>query len=217
METILMKLIKFLILVILGFLAACGPATSSEIVEPEPQASSPATTQLIALPTEKVTTEAKNSPVATPTGEQEEIAQSSPLATPSPAHPLGEEAENETGKANIPDDAAIVFHRSGGIAGVDEQWTVYRDGRVVANDGRAWQITAEQVEQLLADIEALGFFQLDNDFTPFDTCCDRFTYSLTVHNDDMVKTVTTIDDAANTPDALWNVLERVNSLLVSLQ
>ena len=89
--------------------------------------------------------------------------------------------------------------------------------RITRSDGREWQITPTEVEQLLADIKAAGFFELGDSYMPLNTCCDRITYVLTVKSDDQVKTVTTIDAAPNVPEGLSKVQERLGNLLFALK
>jgi hypothetical protein len=141
--------------------------------------------------------------------------------TPSPGTPLSPRTEAVSpipGKlAEADGEAAIVYRRSGGFAGVSEQWTIYPDGRITASDGRAWQVKPEQVEQLVDDIQTLGFFKMKGRYVPLNTCCDRFTYEITVRRGDRVHTVVTIDAAPDAPVALWQALEKVSSLLVDLQ
>jgi hypothetical protein len=210
-----MKFLYFLILVPLSFLVACGPVTPSETIEAESQTSLSPTSQAATSPTEKTVMDRNSSPVATPTREQTDTAQTSPIATPSPARSANEETRRETDKANVPaDNVAVIFHRSGGFAGMDEQWTIYRDGRITTNNGREAQITPEQVEQLLMDIETLGFFEMSDRYMPLNTCCDRFTYVITVRSDGKVNTVTTIDAASNVPQTLWQIIDAIGQLII---
>jgi hypothetical protein len=132
--------------------------------------------------------------------------------SPATSQPAAEQPAPDR-PAKITGEAMIIYRRSGGFAGVDEQWTIYPDGRITANDGGEWQVTVAQVEQLLRDIEALGFFDLDSRYMPFDTCCDRFTYEITVRSGDRVHTVTTIDAAPNTPPELQQVIAEISRLL----
>jgi hypothetical protein len=113
-------------------------------------------------------------------------------------------------------EAAIVYRRSGGFAGVSEQWIIYADGRITAGNGRQWQVKPERVEQILDDIQALGFFEMKGRYMPLNTCCDRFTYEITVRRGGVVHTVVTMDAAPDAPVALWQILEKVSSLLVDL-
>jgi hypothetical protein len=212
-----MKFINPLMLVVLSFLVACGPATLPKTIEAESRTSLSPTVQPTVPPAEKPVMDMQSSPIATPTKDQVEVAQNSPITTPSPASSANEEPGRETDKANVPNDVVIIFHRGGGFAGVNEQWTIYRDGRITANDGREWQITADQVEQLLIDIEALGFFELNDTYMPLDTCCDRFTYEVTVHKDNKANTVTTIDAAPNVPPELQQIITEINRVLTEGQ
>lgn len=100
---------------------------------------------------------------------------------------------------------------------MSEQWTIYPDGHITASDGRAWQVKPEQVEQLVDDIQTLGFFEMKGRYVPLNTCCDRFTYEITVRRGGRVHTVVTIDAAPDAPVALWQALEKVSSLVVDLQ
>lgn len=169
-------------------LTACGPAVSSETA-PTP-------------------------PTAAPTTNPAQATPDSPPAGTTPLPPaLTGSKDADKGEA-VMGDAVIVYQRSGGFAGVQEQWAIYPDGQIVASDGRQWQVPSEQVEQLLAEIETLGFFEMDGSYMPLDTCCDRFTYVIMVrHHDDTVKTVTTIDASPDTPPELWRVIDEMSSLV----
>ena len=155
---------------------------------------------------------------ATPTTDTSQTTFDSPLppeATPMPprAEPSTPVESEGTGKRVAIGDAVITYQRSGGFAGVHEQWTIYPDGRITASDGREWQVAPERVEQLLADIEALGFFEMSGRYMPLNTCCDRFTYEITVRSGDKVHTATTIDAAPNTPAELWRVIDEISRLV----
>jgi hypothetical protein len=115
------------------------------------------------------------------------------------------------------DGAAIVFHRTGGVAGVDEEWKIYPDGRVVASEGEQRAIEADQVATLLQAIEALGFFEMKDSYGQLSQCNDCFTYKLTVSSGGKVKSVTTIDNASDAPPELGQVLEQINTLLTGLK
>jgi hypothetical protein len=175
-------------------LTACGPAATSETVATFPPAATPTPAQ--------TTFDSPLPPEVTPL-----------LPTAEPPMPVEPE---DTGKGRAAmGDAVIIYRRSGGFAGVHEQWTVCPDGQIVTADGREWQVTPEQVEQLLAEIEALGFFEMNNRYMPLDTCCDRFTYEITVRRGDTVKTITTIDAAPDTPPELWRVIDEISRLVLS--
>ena len=109
--------------------------------------------------------------------------------------------------------AVIVYQRSGGIAGTTEQWSIYPDGQITFDNGREWQVAADEVQQLLSDIVALGFFEMSDRYVPLNTCCDRFRHEITVRYGSEVKRVSTIDAASNAPAELWHVIERISRLV----
>jgi hypothetical protein len=113
--------------------------------------------------------------------------------------------------------AVIVFHRSGGIAGVDEKWEIHPDGRVFSAKGEQGAIEADQVTTLLEAIEALGFFEMKDSYGLPSQCKDCFTYTVTVSSGDKVKSITTIDNASDAPPELGQVLEKINTLLTGLK
>lgn len=133
----------------------------------------------------------------------------SPLATA--GAPGTADATREKGEAG---SAVIIYERYGGLAGIFERWAIYLDGRVMTSDGHEWQLEPKQVEQLLSDIEALGFFELDDAYIPDNTCCDRLTHKLTVRRGDRVHTVTTMDAAPNAPQALWQSIDIMGRLII---
>lgn len=123
-------------------------------------------------------------------------------------------------EAEMPKGVVVEHERSGGFAGLEETWTVYGDGRVTYKQGegeaaeaREWTVEPEQVQALLSRAEELGFFKMEADYTPLDTCCDRFTYKVTVNGASASNTVTTIDAAKEAPEALWQLIDEVNRLV----
>ena len=140
----------------------------------------------------------------------------SPL--PSPTAPMFEspissdEAETPTDQPQS-DEPVIEFKRSGGFAGRADTFLIYADGRIESNGQAGGQIGAEQVEAVLSQADAAGFFELDESYLAKDTCCDRFTYQLTLRHEDKKNSVVTIDDADNPPVALQSTLEAVDALV----
>ncbi len=118
--------------------------------------------------------------------------------------------------ASAVEQPILIYQRSGGFAGLSEQWRVYADGRVLAGAGREWQVTPDQVEQLLNELEALGFFDLNDKYISANTCCDRATFELTVRRGETIKKVAALESTPNTPAALWQILKKVDAWLTSL-
>jgi len=146
-------------------------------------------------------------PASSPRGEGEPDAET-PVVAP---------AEGDSQPSGKLGPAVIIYERSGGLAGVSERWSIYPDGRIMAGDGREWQVKPEQVKQLISDIEASGFFDLSGQYMPRNPCCDRFTYSLVVRSDDKVNSVTTMDATPDVPANLGEVLGAVRSFINAAQ
>ena len=147
--------------------------------------------------------------VATPTPRApEEVA--SPVTSETPT--VAEELRKELAAR-----AVVVYQRSGGFAGISEQWAILPDGRVINQDGRQWRIPKEQVAELVSAIEEMGFFKMRDSYGALDVCCDRFVHRITVRSGGRVKTVTTVDAASGAPTALWHILERIQRLVFGLQ
>jgi hypothetical protein len=204
-------------------LTGCGPvATSKMVPAPPPATPTPAQTALDSslLPEVTPLPPTAEPPTVTPTPARTtfdsplppEVTPLPPTAEP----PTLEPEDTDKGRA-VMGDAVIIYQRSGGFAGVHERWTVYPDGRIVTADGREWQVTPEQVEQLLTEIEAMSFFEMEGRYMPLNTCCDRFTYEVTVRSGDKVNTVTTIDAAPDAPPELWGIIEEITRLVSELQ
>ncbi len=220
-----MNRVKFLILLSVILLAACGPISSSESgdnnSEPSarPTSTQPAqpTSTAEPLPTEETVVETtQNSPLVTPTNDNTSNSQVSPLATPTPEQPGHEDSKGkESDPINIAVDVAIIFRRSGGFAGVDEQWVIYTDGRIERPVGEQGKVDEQQVQTLLESIEDAGFFDLNDSYIPVNTCCDRFTYVITVQHNNQTKTVTTIDAAPDSPPELWQTIDAIVNLITN--
>ena len=110
----------------------------------------------------------------------------------------------------------IIYQKTGGFAGVSEQWTFLADGRIVDAEGVERQAAVEAIETLLTTIEAGGFFEMKASYIPRNTCCDRFTYRLTVRSGGKEHTVATLDAAPDTPPALWEILDGVQEMTQAL-
>lgn len=125
-----------------------------------------------------------------------------PLETPTPA-PTATYAPN----------TAVIFKRSGGIAGLDEEWTIFTDGRLETNSTIQPEFSAEQVSQLLSSLASTGFFELDDTYLPDDTCCDRFLYEVTAVQSSTFHTVTTLENTPDMPEALQQTLRLLQTAL----
>ena len=112
--------------------------------------------------------------------------------------------------------AVIIYERDGGIAGTHDVWRIYPDGRVEAaskaKGNTQAQLPPSTVSQVVKRIVDGGFFELQDAYLPANRGADRFTYKLTVIQDRVLKTVTTMD-AVEQPAVLASALDMVNGLL----
>ena len=131
---------------------------------------------------------------------------------PTPTSQLPEVAQDES-QVDMPPGAVIAYRQSGGFAGLDEEYTIYADGRVTAKDGSQWQTSPEGVSDLLNTIKSLGFFKIVAKPISMVPCCDRFSYELTVVTSELANSAATYDGASSTPPALSSSIQAVTNFL----
>ena len=139
----------------------------------------------------------------------------SPLATPGPS-PLTSPLEPQP----VPEGIFIIYHRSGGLAGTDDTWKISLDGTVAHQGqtaGTTEQLTVAQMAELAAAIRAANFMSLEDSYVPQNTCCDRYTYEITVTVGGQSKTVTTIDASPTAPAELTQLIDTLNRLLIPVK
>ncbi len=113
-------------------------------------------------------------------------------------------------------DPFVVYHRSGGFGGFDETWSIYADGRIDHSGrgaGSAGQLTPDRVNSLIATIRSIDLTPIKDSYIGANTCCDRFTYEITINLDGKTKSIKTIDAAEGEPAALTQLLGTINSAL----
>ena len=139
---------------------------------------------------------------------------------PTPQAPTDQDQPPAPEATQTPDSrssgAAITLDRSGGIAGISEHWTIYLDGRVIGPAGEEASVPAGEVNQLLADIDAAGFFEWPPRPRSLQSCADCFTYSLTVEYEGKVNRITLVDGESGAPEEAWTILERILGVLESV-
>ena len=111
------------------------------------------------------------------------------------------------------EDAVIVYGRSGGFAGLQQEWTIHANGQIDFPDGSQKQADPEQVLTLFDAVQAANFPSLNAAYLPEDTCCDLFTYTVTIQTDRETHTITTMDNAPNVPAALTAVFQSIDALI----
>ena len=131
----------------------------------------------------------------------------SPLAPVSPLLPLQLPPESK---------AVITYERHGGLAGVQNVWRIYSDGRVEFSSKNKptieTQLPAGVVDNALQQIADSGFFALAGEYMPDNRCCDLFTHTLTVTRGQTTKTVLPLDGAEQ-PQAWLDAMAVVASLI----
>ncbi len=147
-------------------------------------------------------------PIATPGS----TPVTSPMATPGQS-PLASPLEPQP----APQGISIIYHRSGGVAGTDDTWKISLDGTVAHQGqtaGTPEQLATAQMAELTAALRAANFMSLEDTYVPQNTCCDRYTYEITVTLGSQSKTVTTIDASPTAPAELTQLIDTLNRLLI---
>jgi hypothetical protein len=107
----------------------------------------------------------------------------------------------------------IIMEKSGGIAGVHDKWTIYAGGQVVSAGQVVHTLTSDQVSSTLADIQKLGFFNMQADYSKASTCNDCFIITITVASAGNSKTVTGVEGDTHTPAEFLQVISDISSLV----
>ncbi len=111
-------------------------------------------------------------------------------------------------------DAIVVYHRSGGIAGFDETWTIYGDGRIDHTGrgaGQSGQLPTDRLNSLIVLIRSIDLKSIKDSYVGENTCCDRFIYEITITLDGQTKSIKTIDAAEGEPQALTQLLAGITA------
>lgn len=112
----------------------------------------------------------------------------------------------ETAPPQIP---LITYERAIVSTGIHEQWMIYEDGTVLKDDGVKTVLPVEAVAELMAQIEAAGFFELEDVYLPENPQPDRPLYALSVRREGGFKTVVTIEGTE--PESLQNLIAYVDA------
>lgn len=112
-------------------------------------------------------------------------------------------------------DPVIVYQRSGGIAGVDEEWSIYATGKIVQKDGKEFSVDPVKVAVLLETVETagLGEFKPASGIGGISNCKDCFTYTLTLFGDEKPLTISAQDGAKDVPEAFWTLINQIHELV----
>ncbi|CAG0932812.1 hypothetical protein TFLX_02771 [Thermoflexales bacterium] len=137
----------------------------------------------------------------------------SPRATPRPSPLVSPLAEQTTSQ-----EISVIYHRSGGFAGLDDTWKISTSGAVWhegQTTGTSGQLTTAQLAELKAAVHAANFMSLTESYVPKDTCCDRYLHEITVTQEGQSKTVRTIDASPTAPAELVHLIDVLNRLVAT--
>ena len=117
-----------------------------------------------------------------------------PTSTPSPA----------PGTTPPSGDLTIFFKRSGGIAGVNESYSLKPDGSLDTSKGpKQADGGATAAANLAGQIAATGIYSVTpGKYPPVNPCCDRFEYDLTLDVGGKSFSYTTMDGSETAPASL---------------
>lgn len=113
----------------------------------------------------------------------------------------------------------LVLEQEGGIAGATSELTIFRTGEAtLAQDPapggipvRRWTLAQPDYDAIAGLLQSAAFRELDDEYLPENTCCDRITYTFRVPTTGGERTIRTMD-AAQQPEALADLLGRVRAL-----
>lgn len=112
--------------------------------------------------------------------------------------------------------AAIIYQRSGGIAGLVEEWRIYPDGRVVSAEGKEHEVPPQEVSALLVEIEALGFFEMRDPGGLSATCADCFSHEITVSSGGKLNRITVAGGNYDPQDPRWQIVQKISDFVSAL-
>ena len=114
------------------------------------------------------------------------------------------------------DGAVLAYERNGGPSCIDELYGVYPDGRIVGDDGTEQiekQVTTADVEKLLSDIAAKGWFTDEMYNTWHNPCGQCYGYYLTVSYQGQERTLKAVDGGTDAPADYWQVVSIINGVI----
>jgi hypothetical protein len=109
--------------------------------------------------------------------------------------------------------AAVTFHVEGGIAGRIQRLEVEPDGALTLFDrdveAGTGKLDEASLERLHAIVDSAAFRALLPRYTPRNTCCDRYSYTVRVRRPEGEQSVSTIDGAV-WPAPLGEAIQLLN-------
>lgn len=117
--------------------------------------------------------------------------------------------------------AALIFQRTGGIAGEDITYRIDPSGSMEILRGpggpdeavEAVPVDPLAVEALLAGLQEAGFFELATEATTEAPCCDRFVYYLTVTYGELTNSIAVVEAEEDVSEAALRSVELVQTFV----
>lgn len=199
-------------LLVLLALAACGAPGTAQPVASVPTAATQPATRPTAAPEPTASAQPTAAPTTAPTAAPEPTADAQPTAAPT----AGAQPTAATKPADADSGVIAIFHKSGGIMGLDETLTVHADGTLEFK-GRGNKLSTAQVStdrlaklrQLLASPE---FAKLQPRYQAMGA--DLFIYDISVPGGTPARVQTM--DGAETPPVLEQVIKELVELRTGL-
>jgi hypothetical protein len=139
---------------------------------------------------------------------QSQNSQGTPSGNPN--QPTGSKSQSSS------TDPVIVYHRSGGIAGLNQTWTIYADGRVITPKNEVISLDAAKVSALLASLQSAGVLDSKGSSGPMNVCPDCMTYEITLTQGGKTVRLVTTDGAQNVPESTSLAFQKVGELIAAL-
>src|SRR6185369_4958996 len=108
-------------------------------------------------------------------------------------------------------------HQSGGVAGVNQTYTLKPDGSVDTGKGvKQADGGAAAAATLASKIAATGIYGVAPDkYLPASQCCDRFTYEITLTIGGKSYSYTTMDGTQTAPPALMQTIGLITQYIAT--
>ncbi len=122
----------------------------------------------------------------------------------------------DTPASGISEDTSLTYQREGGVTGINQEWTIYPNGRIIAPDGQEMQVSQEATADVLSRSAAIESADLSKSYVADDECCDQFFYTIIIKVGDQETTLHT-SDGANHPESITLLIEEIERLIATAE
>lgn len=112
--------------------------------------------------------------------------------------------------------AVIIYQRSGGLAGIAEEWRIYPSGLVVSGDGQENKVDPGEISALLSEIEALGFFEMRDSDRLSSSCRDCFVHQIIVSSGESINSIRVEGGVSDSEDQRLEIVKKINEFVSGL-